>query len=199
MAPGPVLGRFWPIGGYAARDELGSAEPGLAAQVPRGDQPVAHVRAGESERDPRPAARGQSRNVRLPIWSPLIDRDKLIQLAQLHEGVRRHLDAAEHDRSSCRASISGGKTLQGTVGERFILLRQDGKAVTRLTAGQYTFVVTDTSKTQNFVLAGPGREQAHEPSAAPAGATWTVTLQKGTYTFSSSARAGAARRRFRVT
>ena len=94
-------------------------------------------------------------------------------------------------------SISGGKTLQGTVGERFILLRQDGKAVTRLKAGQYTFVVTDSSKTQNFVLAGPGVSKSTS-RAGTGRSTWTLTLKKGTYTFSSSARP-ALKKTFRVT
>src|SRR6188508_1922934 len=29
MAPGPVLGRFWPIGGYVARDDWAARNPGL--------------------------------------------------------------------------------------------------------------------------------------------------------------------------
>ena len=51
--------------------------------------------------------------------------------------------------------------------------------MTRLKAGQYTFVVTDSSKTQNFRARRAGREQEHEPRPAPAGATWTLTLKKG--------------------
>ncbi len=87
---------------------------------------VARVRAGEP-RDPRPAPGGEP-EVRLPIRSPLIDRDKLIQLAEVHQGLRRHLDLAEEARPT---SISGGKTLQGTVGEQFILLRQHAKGLRR--------------------------------------------------------------------
>ena len=57
MAPGPVLGKFWPIGGYARADGLGrSANPAPGEEVPHGDQPVAHVRAEPSGRDPRTAA-----------------------------------------------------------------------------------------------------------------------------------------------
>ena len=75
------------------------------------------------------------------------------------------------------SAIPGGKTLQGAVGNRFILLRQDGRPVTRLAPGQYTFVVSDTSRTQNFRLAGPGVNKqtsvrgigrAHLAGAAPA-------------------------------
>ena len=54
------------------------------------------------------------------------------------------------------SSISGGSTLQGTVGNNFITLRQDGKVTASLKAGKYTFVVTDSSKTQDFTLVGPG-------------------------------------------
>ena len=43
-----------------------------------------------------------------------------------------------------------GKVLQGTIGNVFITLRLDGKAVTKLPHGKYTFVVTDTSKTTEF-------------------------------------------------
>ncbi|MDX6423505.1 MAG: hypothetical protein QOI67_976, partial [Gaiellaceae bacterium] len=56
---------------------------------------------------------------------------------------------------------------------------------------------TDASKIQNFVLTGPGVSK----STARAGtgrSTWTLTLKKGTYRFSSSARP-ALKRSFRVT
>ena len=81
MAPGPVLGRFWPIGGYAARDDWAARNPGLAAKFRAAiNKSLAYSQANPNEiRDLLPAA---SRNVRLPIWSPLIDRDKLIQLAR---------------------------------------------------------------------------------------------------------------------
>ena len=39
---------------------LGRTEPGPRRQVPRGDQQVARVRAGEPERDPRPAPGGHA-------------------------------------------------------------------------------------------------------------------------------------------
>jgi NitT/TauT family transport system substrate-binding protein len=195
MAPGPVLGRFWPIGGYAARDDWAARNPGLAAKFRAAiNKSLAYAQANPNEiRDLLPAA---SRNVRLPIWSPLIDRDKLIQLAKYTKeyGV---ISTLPNMTKLVPTSISGGKTLQGTVGERFILLRQDGKAVTQLKAGQYTFVVTDSSKTQNFVLAGPGVKKS-TTRAGTGRSTWTLTLKKGTYTFSSSARP-ALKKSFKVT
>jgi NitT/TauT family transport system substrate-binding protein len=195
MAPGPVLGRFWPIGGYAARDEWAARNPGLAAKFRTAiNKSLAYAQANPAEiRALLPAA---TQNVRLPIWSPLIDRDKLIQLAKYTKeyGV---ISTLPNMTKLVPTSISGGKTLQGTVGERFILLRQDGKAVTRLKAGRYTFVVTDSSKTQNFVLAGPGVNKSTS-RAGTGRSTWTLTLKKGTYTFSSSARP-ALKKSFRVT
>jgi NitT/TauT family transport system substrate-binding protein len=195
MAPGPVLGRFWPIGGYAARDEWAARNPGLAAKFRTAiNKSLAYAQANPAEiRALLPAA---TQNVRLPIWSPLIDRDKLIQLAKYTKeyGV---ISTLPNMTKLVPTSISGGKTLQGTVGERFILLRQDGKTVTRLKAGQYTFVVTDSSKTQNFVLAGPGVSKSTSRTGVGR-STWTLTLKKGTYTFSSSARP-ALKKSFRVT
>ena len=51
--------------------------------------------------------------------------------------------------------MRSGKTLQGTVGNVFITLRLDGKAVTSLPHGKYTVVVTDKSKTP--ASSSPGR------------------------------------------
>jgi len=195
MAPGPVLGRFWPIGGYASRDDWAARNPGLAAKFRAAiNKSLAYAQANPNEvRDLLPAA---SRNVRLPIWSPLVDRAKLLQLAQFTKeyGV---ISTLPNMAKLVPSSITGGKTLQGTVGERFILLRQDGKAVTRLKAGSYTFVVTDTSRTQNFRLVGPGVNRATSRTGTGR-TTFTVALRKGVYTFSSSARP-ALKKTFRVT
>ena len=59
--------------------------------------------------------------------------------------------------------------------------------MTTLPAGRYTFVVTDASKTQNFKLAGPGVTRSTSVKGTGR-STWTVTLKKGKYTFSSSAK-----------
>ena len=197
MAPGPVLGRFWPIGGYAPATTgprgTPASPPSSATAI---NKSLAYAQANPNEvRDA--AAAAASRNVRLPIWSPLIDRDKLIQLAKYTKeyGV---ISTLPNMTKLVPSSISGGKTLQGTVGERFILLRQDGKAVTRLKAGQYTFVVTDSSKTQNFRPRRARGEARARPATGTGRSTWTVTLKKGIYTFSSSARP-ALKKTFRVT
>jgi NitT/TauT family transport system substrate-binding protein len=195
LAPGPVLGRFWPIGVYVAREDWAQRNPGLAAKFRTAmHQSLAYAQTHPDEiRALLPAA---TRDVRLPIWSPLIDRDQLLQLARYtkqYEVISTLPNLAQ----LVPSSVVGGKTLQGAVGNRYILLRQDGKPVTTLKAGRYTVVVSDTSATQNFQLAGPG--VSRKTSVRGTGRiTWTLTLRKGTYTFSSSARP-SLKRTLRVT
>ncbi len=195
MAPGPVLGKFWPIGGYAALAEWSKANPDLARKFRTAiNQSLTYSQSHPSEiRELLPAA---TQNVRLPIWSPLIDRTKLLQLAKYSKefGV---ISTLPNLTQLVPSSITGGKNLQGTVGDRFIALRLDGRAVKTLPAGRYTFIVADTSKTQNFRLVGPGVNK--QTSVRGTGrSTWTVTLKKGKYTFSSSARR-SLKATFRVT
>ena len=185
IAPGPVLGRFWPIGGYAAMDSWARGNRALAAKFKKAiDQSLTYAQSHPDEiRELLPPA---TRNVRLPIWSPLVDREKLAQLARY---------AKEFDVISTLpnlslmvpSSVTGGKNLQGTVGDRFITLRLDGKPVTTLRRGRYTFVVSDTSKTRNFQLSGPGVNKKTSVNGTGR-SLWTVTLKKGTYTFRSSGR-----------
>ena len=194
LAPGPVLGRFWPIGGYGALNSWVTRNPALAAKFRRAiNRSLTYAQANPSEiRDLLPAA---SRNVRLPIWSPLVDRDKLTQLARYTRqyGV---IPTLPNLTAMVPSIVTGGKNLQATVGNRFIALRLDGVAVKNLTRGRYTFVVNDTSKTRNFHLAGPGVNKTTSVRGTGR-ATWTVTLKRGTYTFSSSGRP-LLKRTFRV-
>jgi NitT/TauT family transport system substrate-binding protein len=185
MAPGPVLGRFWPIGGYAAMNDWTRKNPGLAAKFKKAiDQSLTYAQAHPDEiRELLPPA---TRNVRLPIWSPLVDRAKLTQLAKYTKefGV---IDTLPNLSLMVPSSVTGGKNLQGTVGDRFITLRLDGRPVTTLQHGRYTFIVSDTSKKRNFVLSGPGVSKSTSLKGTGR-STWTVTLKKGKYTFSSSGR-----------
>jgi NitT/TauT family transport system substrate-binding protein len=185
MAPGPVLGRYWPIGTYVALDEWSSKNPGLARKFRTAmNRSLTYAQAHPDEmRGLLPPA---SRNVRLPIWSPLIDREQLAALARYTKEYDV-ISTLPNLTKLAPASVTGGKTLQGTVGNGFITLRLDGKAVTTLPAGRYTFVVTDTSKTQNFKLVGPGVSRSTKVKGTGR-STWTVALKKGTYTFSSSAK-----------
>jgi len=183
MAPGPELGKFFPIGTYVARQDWASRNPGLAARFRTAmNRSLAFAQANPNAiRELLPAG---TQNVRLPIWSPLADRAQLAELARY---------AREYDVITTLpnlallvpSSIAGGKTLQGQVGNRYILLRQDGRPVTRLTAGRYTFVVQDTSRTQAFKLSGPGVSRTTSRTGTGR-ATWTLTLRRGTYTFSTS-------------
>jgi NitT/TauT family transport system substrate-binding protein len=195
MAPGPVLGRFWPIGCYAARNDWARRNPALVRKFQTAmNQSLRYAQANPNEvRALLPAG---TQNVRLPIWSPLVDRNQLLSLARYSKdfGV---ISTLPNFTQLISSAIAAGKTLQGAVGRRFILLRQDGQRVTRLKAGRYTFVVADNSNTQNFRLTGPGVNR--RTSIRGTGrSTWTLTLRRGVYTYTSSARP-SLKRTFRVT
>jgi hypothetical protein len=130
-------------------------------------------------------------NVRLPIWTTIVDRAQLLRLAQYAKKYGA-ISSLPNFTQLVPSSIEGGKTLQGTVTDKFITLRQDGRIVTELRAGKYTVVVTDNSKSQNFQLVGPG--VARKTGVAGTGrATWTVTFKKGTYRYNSQGRPAAKR------
>jgi NitT/TauT family transport system substrate-binding protein len=190
MAPGPVLGRYWPIGVYVALRDWTVQNADLAARFRTAmNQSLAYAQAhGDEIRALLPPG---TQNVRLPIWSPLIDREHLLALAKYSKeyGV---ISTLPNFTQLVPSSVSAGKTLQGAAGEGFISLREDGKVVTTLKAGKYTFVVTDSSKTSNFQLVGPGVNR-RTGIAATGRSTWTLTLKKGRYTYSSSARPSAKR------
>jgi NitT/TauT family transport system substrate-binding protein len=184
MAPGPVLGKFWPIGGYGALDGWVQKNPQLAKQFHDAiNQSLAYAQAHPEEiRALLPAG---TQNVRLPIWSPVVDRDKLVQLAKYAKefGV---IDSLPNMAKLIPSTVTGGKVLQGTVGKVFITLRLDGKAVRTLPHGKYTVVVRDNSTTNGFRLSGPGVSK--QTSVKGTGqSTWTLTLKKGKYVYSSVA------------
>ena len=129
LAPGPVLGDYFPIGGYFARTDWVAQNPGLAEKFRTAmNQSLQYSQTHPDEvRDLLPAA---SQNIRLPIWTTLLDRQQLLELARLREEVRRHHIAAQPD--PARAELDLRRVdLQGTVGNQFITLRKDGKLVTR--------------------------------------------------------------------
>ena len=195
MAPGPVLGRFWPIGCYVARQDWANANPALARKFRAAiNESLSYAQAHPEEI--RPLLPAGTQNVRLPIWSPLIDRNQLLQLARYSKdfGV---INTLPNLTQLVPSTVAAGKTLQGTVGRRFIVLRQDGKPVARLRAGRYTFVVVDSVNTQNFRLRGPGVSRSTSVRGIGR-STWTLTLRRGVYTYTSSARP-SLKRTFRVT
>jgi hypothetical protein len=85
------------------------------------------------------------------------------------------------------ASISTGLLLQGSVGRTTISLKLDGKPLKSLLAGDYTFVVTDRSATQNFHLKGPGLNKSTGKKQVGR-LSFTTKLAKGRYTYSSDAK-----------
>jgi NitT/TauT family transport system substrate-binding protein len=195
MAPGPVMGRYTPIGGYAARQSWQRQNPALAARFRTAiNRALSYAQSHPDEiRQMLPPG---TQNVRLPIWSPVVDRGKLQSLANY---ARKYgvITRMPNMRQLVPNSIASGLVLQGTVQGRRVLLRLEGRTVTRLTAGPYTFVVTDNSRTQNFTLKGSGVNR--QTSVRGRGrSTWTVNLRRGTYRYWSSANPGA-KKSFRVT
>jgi NitT/TauT family transport system substrate-binding protein len=182
MAPGPVLGKFWPIGGYGALDSWVKANPQLAKNFHDAiNQSLSYAQAHPDEI--RALLPSGTQNVRLPIWSPVVDRDKVVQLAKYAKefGV---IDSLPNIAQLLPSTVTGGKVLQGTVGNVFITLRLDGRAVKSLPHGKYTIVVQDNSKSTGFRLAGPGVSK--QTSVKGTGrSTWTLTLKKGKYVYSS--------------
>lgn len=77
--------------------------------------------------------------------------------------------------------------LTGRVGPRkTISLTKASAPVKTLKAGAYKVAVSDLSKTDNFHLSGPGVNKK-TGIKFKGGASWTVTLRAGTYTFRSDA------------
>jgi hypothetical protein len=75
--------------------------------------------------------------------------------------------------------------LAGTVGPGFtITLKQNGKVAKTMKAGRYTFVVSDRSGIHNFAIRGPGLNRAITSVPFTGAKTMTLTLRRGTYTFS---------------
>ena len=194
MAPGPVLGKFWPIGAYVALNSWTRSNRALAKKFRLAiNRSLAYAQSHPNEiREMLPAG---TQNVRLPIWTPLIDRAKLRQLARYSKdfGVITKLPNLNQ---LVPRSVTGGKTLQGTITRRTIRLLLDGKPVKTLPEGEYTFVVSDRSKTASYRLRGPGVNK-RTPLKGVGRYTWTLSLRPGRYTYSSIG-TPALNRRFRV-
>ena len=194
MAPGPVLSRYWPIGGYAARQAWKNGNPGLAQRFRTAiNRSLSFAQGNPGEI--RAMLPPGTQNVRLPIWSPLVDRSKVQKLADY---TRRYgvITRMPNMKRLVPNSIASGLVLQGTASARRVQLRLDGKTVTKLNVGPYTFVVTDTSGTQNFRLKGP-RVNRSTKLRGKGRATWTLNLGKGTYRYWSDAKP-RAKKSFRV-
>ena len=187
LAPGPVLGKYFPIGGYFVRTDWVAKNGDVAARFRTAmNQSLEYSQNhGDEIRDLLPAA---SRNIRLPIWTTVMNRAQVLQLAQYAKkyGV---INSLPNFTQFVPSSIDGGKILQATLGRQFITIRQDGKVVASVKPGKYSIIVADTSNTQGFRLVGPGVTKVTAVKGMGK-TTWNVTLKKGRYVYSSTARPG---------
>jgi len=87
--------------------------------------------------------------------------------------------------TTATGTAPAGNTLTGTVGPGFtISLHQDGADVTTLTAGTYSFVVSDQSAAHNFALVSPDGTSTELTTVPETGSeTVTIDLTAGTWTF----------------
>ena len=199
MAPGPVLGNYFPNGGYGALRDWVKNNPDLAKRFRTAiNQSLTYAQTHPDEiRALLPAA---TRNVRLPIWSPLIDRKQLLTLAKYakeYDVISTLPNFTQLVPSDIRSGIATG-LLEGSVGPAAsISLKQAGQKAKVLDPGKYLVVVKDNSKALNFHLAGPGVDK--KTGVAQKGtARWAVSLAPGTYKYGSDTK-GGPRGSFRVS
>jgi NitT/TauT family transport system substrate-binding protein len=196
MAPGPVLGRYFPNGCYCAREDWVRKNPGVLKRF-RAAMSESLTYANSHPDEIRALLPAATRNIRLPTWSPLIDRVQLLQLA-LYMKKYDVISTLPNFTKLVPSFVEGGRTLQATVGQSgFLTLRLDGKLVSKLRAGNYTVAVADKATQDNFHLQGAGVNKSTSVPKKQA-ATWVVTLKKGVYQFSSD---GSSKRKgsFKVT
>ncbi len=184
LAPGPAIMQFLPNGVYVARSSWARENPALARQFRLAiNESLLYSQANPNEiRALLPAA---IRDIRLPVWSPVLDRKKLLQLAMLARefgAIQRLPDMTK----LVPGNISSGVIVKGEVGRTTISLKLDKQAVRTLTPGADTFAIVDRSSKQNFHLKGPGVDRKTTLKRAGK-ATWTVVLRKGTYRYFSDA------------
>ena len=183
LAPGPVLGKYWPNGCYCAREDWVRKNPGLVQRFRTAmNQSLVYANSHPDEiRALLPAA---IRSIRLPTWSPLVDRVQLLELARLAKKYSV-ITTLPNMTKFVPSFVEGGRTLQATVGQgSFLTLRLDGRIVTRLRAGKYTVAVVDRSTKDNFHLVGGSVNRATSVAKSET-ATWILTLAKGVYRYSS--------------
>jgi NitT/TauT family transport system substrate-binding protein len=185
IAPGPTLGKYWPNGTYVALQDWVQKNPTLAKGFHDAmAESLAYAQAHpEAVRAMLPAA---TRNIRLPVWSSLIDRRQLVQLAKYCKQFGA-ISTLPNIAALVPAAISTGLLLQGDVGRKSISLKLDGKPLKSLLAGDYTFVIADRSATQNFHLKGPGLNRSTGKRQVGR-LSFTRKLAKGRYTYSSDAK-----------
>ncbi len=196
MAPGPVLGRYFPNGGYVSRNNWVKDNAALATRF-RLAMNASLLYAQSHPDEVRALLPAATRNIRLATWSPLIDRRQLLTLARYAKQYGA-ISTLPNFTQLVPSFIEGGKTLQATVGTAsFVTLRLDGQKVDALKAGKYNVAVDDRSSKDNFHLRGTGVDRSTSVAKKQT-VTWTLNLKRGVYRYSSD---GTSKRRgsFRVT
>jgi NitT/TauT family transport system substrate-binding protein len=184
MAPGPAIMPFLPNGVYVARTSWAKDNPALARQFRLAiNESLIYSQGHPNEiRALLPAA---IRDIRLPVWSPILDRKKLLKLAQLAKefgAIQRLPDLTK----LVPGTISSGVILKGDVGATTISMKLDKAALKTLAPGADTVAIADRSSKQNFHLKGPGVDK--KTGMKKSGKiTWTVVFKTGTYRFYSDA------------
>jgi NitT/TauT family transport system substrate-binding protein len=197
LAPGPVLGNYWPNGGYAALSDWVKSNPALAKNFRLAiNESLAYSQTHPDEiRALLPAG---TQNVRLPIWTSTIDRKQLLALAKDAKefGVISSLpNFTQLFPSDIRSGFATG-LLEASVAKK-VVVKNAGRVATRLEPGKYLLIVKDSSKTAGFRIKGPGVSKS-----TPVGRTgtfrWTITVQPGRYAYSSLGKGAASRGSFSV-
>jgi NitT/TauT family transport system substrate-binding protein len=186
LAPGPVLGNFFPNGGYGALQSWVQKNPTLATKFRTAiNQSLTYAQTHPDEiRALLPAA---TRNVRLPVWTTTIDRKQLLALAKDAKefGVITSLpNFTQLFPSDIRNGTAVG-TIEASVGAKTLKLTSAGAPAKRLDPGKYRVIVKDTSSKVAFSLKGPGVNK-RTGKAQTGTVIWNVTLSPGRYTYASS-------------
>jgi len=184
MAPGPVLGNYFPNGGYAALSDWMKSNPTTARSFRLAmNESLQYAQTHPDEIRAFPGG-----NVtHLPIWSSTIDRVQLLQLAKYAKqyGVIGSLpNFTQLFPSDVRTGFATG-LLEATVTKiGKVKVVQSGKLAKRLDPGKYLVIVKDQSKTHGFGLVGPGVKI--RTSIKKTGTfRYRVTLTSGLYNYTN--------------
>jgi NitT/TauT family transport system substrate-binding protein len=197
-APGPTLGKYWPNGGYGALSSWVKDNPAAAKNFRLAmNESLTYAQTHPDEiRALLPAGSG---NVRLPIWTPLIDRKQLLTLANATKklGVIPALpNFAQLFPSDIRTGFATG-TLEASI-RKGVAVRFAGQPAEKLDPGKYKLIVTDASKTAGFKITGPGVNKS-TGIAKTGNVIFDVTLSPGKYVFTSVGKGPVSKGHFAVS
>ena len=197
-APGPTLGKYWPNGGYGALSSWVKDNPAAAKNFRLAmNESLTYAQTHPDEiRALLPAGSG---NVRLPIWSPLIDRKQLLTLANATKklGVIPALpNFAQLFPSDIRTGFATG-TLEASI-RKGVAVRFAGQPAEKLDPGKYKLIVTDASKTAGFKITGPGVNKS-TGIAKTGNVVFDITLAPGKYVFTSVGKGPVSKGHFAVS